>query len=145
MIHVELTPLPIRAADHRARLSHVEAGGLCVFEGVARAERNPEHSALAGLEYEAHPALAERQMRQLAESAMKRWKLHAVYLIHRLGFVPVGETSVIVGVAGGHRAESFEACRSLIDRLKAEVPIWKKEAFEDGSTRWARGTRLEST
>lgn len=79
------------------------------------------------LVYEAYEPMAVAEMRRLAESAAERWPILRLVLVHRTGEVAIGEAAVVVGVACPHRAEAFEACRWLIDTLKAEVPIWKKE------------------
>ena len=89
------------------------------------------------LEYEAYKPMAIRVMEQLEREARTRWPLVNVVMIHRIGRVPVTEASVAIGVAAAHRAEAFEACRFLIDRLKSEVPIWKREHFEDGTSEWS--------
>jgi len=80
--------------------------------------------------------MALNEMRQLAKRAESRWSLGRVAIWHRLGAVLPGETSVIIAVAAGHRAEAFDACRFLIDTLKQDVPIWKKDVFVDGHSRY---------
>ena len=82
--------------------------------------------------------MAEKQMRQLAIEARTRFRVRQVTMIHRLGRLMVGETSVLIVVASAHRAQAFDACRWLIDTLKKTVPIWKKETFADGVV-WADG------
>ena len=88
-------------------------------------------------EYEAYAPLAERQMRISGAEAEARWGVHCA-IAHRLGRLEIGECSVAVAVASPHRAEAFEACRWLMDTLKATVPIWKKEFFEGGAI-WIEG------
>jgi molybdopterin synthase catalytic subunit len=90
------------------------------------------------LEYSAYEGMALRQMEQLAVEALKRFSVRDVRIAHRLGDLPVGETSVYIAVASAHRAAAFDACRWLIDTLKKTVPIWKKEFFADGAV-WAEG------
>ncbi len=111
-------------------------GGIVSFSGVTRADDDPAHGKLIRLEYEAHPSMALGQMRRLAETAASRWEVGRMALVHRLGAVLPGEASVIIAVACAHRAEAFDACRWLIDKLKQDVPIWKKDVFEDGFVRW---------
>lgn len=118
------------------------AGAECVFLGRTRHEVHPEHGALERLEYEAYRPLAERQLVELAEMAAARFACETVRIHHALGEVRVGEASVLIQVACGHRQRAFEACRFLIDRLKATVPIWKRETWDDGTT-WAEGTPVE--
>ena len=85
------------------------------------------------LEYEAYEAMAIAQMETIVAEARTQWPVSAIFLHHRLGRIEVGETSVIAVASAPHRDEAFAACRHLIERLKADVPIWKKECFEDGS------------
>jgi molybdopterin synthase catalytic subunit len=90
------------------------------------------------LDYESYEGMALKQMESLAEQAKSRFQIREVALVHRLGRLEIGETSVLIVVASGHRGAAFEACRWLIDTLKRTVPIWKKEHFEDGAV-WADG------
>jgi molybdopterin synthase catalytic subunit len=100
-----------------------EVGAMVVFSGIVRAR---EGDRLIGhLDYDHYTGMAEREMVALAGRASERWPLTAVGLVHRVGEVPVGESSVLVVVLAGHRAEAFEAARFLIDELKKSVPIWK--------------------
>jgi len=111
-------------------------GGVVAFEGATRSEIDPRHGRLIRLDYEAYASMALRRMRALAESACERWSAGRVAITHRLGPVPPGESSVLIVVACPHRAEAFDACRWLIDMLKRDVPIWKKDVYEDGFVRW---------
>jgi molybdopterin synthase catalytic subunit len=90
------------------------------------------------LDYEAYEEMASRQMESLAESAIAQFQVRDVVIVHRLGRLNVGETSVFIAIASAHRGPAFEACRWIIDTLKKTVPIWKKEYFEDGAV-WADG------
>lgn len=129
-------PLPI--ADAIAHVSQApEAGGTCVFIGTTRDERNAAGQALVALDYEAYVEMASGQLAELAAEARRRWPdLRRVALLHRIGRVALAEPSVIVAVATPHRAEAFDACRWLIDTLKASVAIWKKEIWADGAATW---------
>lgn len=118
-------------------------GGIVVFGGVTRAQRDAEHGELVLLDYEAHPTMALHQMQRLAEEAIRDWGAGRVAMIHRIGRVHVGKTSVMIGVACEHRAEAFDACRWIIDTLKKDVPIWKKDVFEDGFVRWVETGNVE--
>lgn len=113
-----------------------QAGGIAIFLGTTRAEQNPSGGALLALDYEAYPEMAEAQLAELARRATEQYPVLKLVVLHRTGRVPVGEPSVIVAVSTPHRAEAFEACRWLIDTLKAEVAIWKKEVWEDGTHSW---------
>jgi molybdopterin synthase catalytic subunit len=106
------------------------AGAVVTFLGTTR--NTNAGRRVVRLEYEAFASMAEREMRRLADEAKRRWPIRRVAMAHRIGRVPVGETSVAIAVSAGHRGEAFLACRWLIDRLKEIVPIWKREHFRGG-------------
>lgn len=136
---VELTDQPLdagRVRSHLVREAGGSSGGVCLFEGWTRGEVHPEHGRLMRLEYQAYSDMAIEMMRKLAADARAKWPIVALAMMHRTGIVPVGEPSVIIGVACGHRAEAFESCRWLIDELKQCVPIWKKEVWAGGESTW---------
>ena len=115
-------------------VSHRSAGGTAVFIGTTRTpsgDREVRH-----LEYEAYRPMALKQMAAIVETARSRWDLAGACAVHRVGRVEVGEASVVVAVSAAHRAGAFEACRYIIDAVKKDVPIWKKEVFADGHA-WA--------
>ena len=141
---IDLTPEPLRAERAIAFVSHADAGGIATFVGTTRAETSPAGMPLLALDYEAYAEMALAAMRSLAARARERWPVRRLALLHRVGRVAVGEPSVIVAVSCGHRAEAFEACRWLIDSLKAEVPVWKKEVWADGSATWVEGSEVHS-
>ena len=125
-----------------------EAGGVDIFLGTTRRWTGTGEKATDGetvrretvlLEYECYKPMALKEMRKLVEEACARWPVRRVCLLHRIGEVPLREISVIAGVAAPHRADAFAACRYLIDSLKTRVPIWKKEHFVDGNSRWVEG------
>ena len=111
-------------------------GAVCVFDGIVR--NNTRGRETLYLDYEAYGEMALAQMNALAAEAVERFGVRDVALLHRLGRLVVGETSVLIVVASAHRGAAFEACRWLIDTLKKQVPIWKKETFVDGAV-WADG------
>jgi MoaE-MoaD fusion protein len=113
-----------------------EDGAVVVFEGVVRNQTRGRKTIY--LDYEAYEAMALAQMEELAEQALKQFTVREIAVVHRLGRLEIGETSVLIVVASAHRAAAFDACRWLIDTLKRKVPIWKKEYFEDGAV-WADG------
>jgi MoaE-MoaD fusion protein len=119
-----------------ASLKSAEDGAALVFEGVVR--NHTRRRKTLYLEYEAYEEMALREMELLAGKALREFHIRDVALVHRLGRLEIGETSVLIAVASAHRSAAFEACRWLIDTLKRTVPIWKKEYFEDGSA-WADG------
>ena len=113
-----------------------EDGAVVVFDGIVR--NNSRGRQTLYLDYEAYEEMALRQMKGLAGQARERFGVHHVAIVHRLGRLQVGETSVLIVVASAHRAQAYEASRWLIDTLKKTVPIWKKETFVDGAV-WADG------
>ena len=119
-----------------AKLKQPADGTAVVFEGVVR--DNTRGRRTLYLNYEAYEEMALKQMDALIEQALQQFPVRAVSMVHRLGRLEIGETSVLIVVASAHRAAAFDACRWLIDTLKRTVPIWKKEHFEDGAV-WADG------
>jgi molybdopterin synthase catalytic subunit len=136
MTRVQEAPLSF---DEAARaVADPAAGAVCVFAGTVR--DHSESGDVTGLTYEAWQELADRRLRELADEILERWPARRVAIVHRIGDLAVGETSVIVAVSAPHRAEAFEACRHGIERLKREVPIWKKEALVSGEAHWVMGS-----
>ncbi len=119
-----------------AAAKHSEDGAVVVFDGIVR--NHSRGRATLHLDYEAYEDMAEKQMRALAAEARAKFEVRHVTIVHRLGRLEIGETSVLIVVASAHRAQAFEANRWLIDTLKKTVPIWKKETFADGAV-WANG------
>ncbi|MDG2094749.1 MAG: molybdenum cofactor biosynthesis protein MoaE [Phycisphaerales bacterium] len=138
IIEIELVEGPVRSRDWEPA---PPGGAECVFRGITRPEHHPDHGDLLGLAYEAHQAMALQQMRELAEEASRRWSPLAIRLHHSTGMVPVGHSSVLIQVIASHRKEAFVSCQWLIDTLKAKVPIWKQETWQQGQT-WSEGTPL---
>jgi molybdopterin synthase catalytic subunit/molybdopterin converting factor small subunit len=119
-----------------AKLKQPSDGAALVFEGVVRDHTRGRRTLY--LEYEAYEEMALKQMDSLAGQALRQFPIRDVAVVHRLGRLEIGETSVLIAVASAHRGPAFDACRWLIDMLKRTVPIWKKEYFEDGAV-WADG------
>lgn len=111
-------------------------GAICTFEGIVRNHTRDRQTLY--LDYEAYREMALKQMQALATDALAQFKIRDVAILHRLGRLHVGETSVLIVVASAHRGAAFDACRWLIDTLKKQVPIWKRETFVDGAV-WADG------
>lgn len=127
-----LTTEPLSADAVAAAVAAPEAGAIAVFLGVVRNETAGRR--VVALEYEAHAPMAEAKMKEIGEVIHARWPgVRQVAMVHRVGRLAVGEASVAIAVSAAHRREAFEACRFAIERLKAVVPIWKKEVFEDGA------------
>src|SRR5215469_11574617 len=135
-MRVEITDGVIPAEEIVAGVKAGPDGAVCVFDGIVR--DNTRGRKTLHLDYEAYRGMALEQMRGLAAEAVTRFGVRDVALVHRLGRLRVGETSVLVVVASAHRGAAFDACRWLIDTLKKSVPIWKREQFEDGAV-WVDG------
>lgn len=132
---------PIDTPSLVAGVKQGEDGAVVVFDGIVR--NNTRGRRTLYLVYEAYEEMALRLMQGLANEAIAAHGVRAVTIVHRLGRLEVGETSVLIVVASAHRAQAFEACRWIIDTLKKTVPIWKKEHFEDGAV-WADGEPFPS-
>jgi molybdopterin synthase catalytic subunit/molybdopterin converting factor small subunit len=138
---IALVTESIDSASFTASIKQGEDGAVVVFDGIVR--NNTRGRRTIFLVYEAYEEMALSQMRGLADEAIRAHGVRQVSIVHRLGRLAVGETSVLIVVASAHRAQAFEACRWLIDTLKKTVPIWKKEYFEDGAV-WADGEPFPS-
>lgn len=134
---IELTEVPLETGGVASFLYTPAAGGVDIFVGTTR-QWTGERETLR-LEYECYPAMARAELERLLAVAQERWPVERACILHRLGVVPVAEPSVIVGVATPHRAEAFAATRFLIDALKRQVPIWKREVLSDGQKEWVEG------
>ena len=135
-MRVEIVRAVIAADAIVREMKNGADGAVCVFDGIVR--DNTRGRKTLHLDYEAYEEMALEQMRGLAAEAVTRFGVRDVALVHRLGRLVVGETSVLVVVASAHRGAAFDACEWLIDTLKRTVPIWKKEQFVDGAI-WADG------
>jgi molybdopterin synthase catalytic subunit len=135
-MRVEIVDAVIDAEAIVAGVKAGSDGAVCVFDGIVR--DNTRGRRTLYLDYEAYRDMALQQMHGLAAEAVTRFGVRDVAMVHRLGRLTVGETSVLITVASAHRGAAFEACRWLIDTLKKTVPIWKKETFADGAV-WADG------
>jgi molybdopterin synthase catalytic subunit len=133
---VEITDAPIASDVIVAAIKAGADGAVCVFDGIVR--DNTRGRRTLYLDYEAYREMAREKMLGLAGDAVARFGVREVAIVHRLGRLVVGETSVLIVVASAHRGAAFEACRWLIDTLKKTVPIWKKETFVNGAI-WADG------
>lgn len=132
MIALYHTALPIQEAFQL--LQNVEGGAIDIFIGTTRKFTNGSQTET--LFYEAYEEMAVAELQKLAERAKAQWEILTLVIWHRVGEVPLGEASVLIGVTTKHRAEAFAATRFLIDELKNTVPIWKKEHFADGTKEW---------
>ncbi|MEL7240059.1 MAG: molybdenum cofactor biosynthesis protein MoaE, partial [Planctomycetota bacterium] len=122
---------PLEVAEVEAAVRHGGAGAVVSFTGTVR--NNTKGVAVDALEYEAYRSMAEKYLRTIGHEIAERWPDTRVAMLHRVGRLAVGEASVVIAVSSPHRADAFDACRHSIERLKEDVPIWKKEFRTDGS------------
>ena len=106
-------------------------GAVNTFLGVTR--NSTDGRAVVKLEYECYLPMAQKKLEEIKNEAVRKWEISSVAIGHRIGTLDIGETSLVVAVAGPHRAAVFEVCQYIVDRIKEIVPIWKKEFFEDGA------------
>lgn len=127
---------PIPTHELARQLKAPEDGAVAVFEGIVRNHSRGQSTLY--LEYEAYEPMAARKMEEIGREAREKFAIDRIGMIHRLGRLEIGETSVAIIVTSAHRRAAFEACQFAIDRLKQIVPIWKKEYFADGAV-WSEG------
>lgn len=129
-----LSEVAFDIAPLRQRLLSSRAGAYASFEGWVRDHHGGR--AVEGLHYEAYAALAETEGERIVQEALQRFEIVDAACVHRTGSLALGELAVWVGVSAGHRGPAFEACRWIIDEVKARVPIWKHERYVDGENQW---------
>jgi len=132
----KLTNTPI---DPRSLIDEIrapDAGGLATFEGWVR--NHHQGRDVASLEYEAFPALAEKEGQRIVEKICADHDIIAARCLHRTGHLEIGEIAIAIAVSSAHRDAAFDACRAIIDSIKSTVPIWKKEHYTDGSSIWVK-------
>jgi molybdopterin converting factor subunit 1 len=125
-----LSDAPLALEEVVRAVGGSERGGLVTFTGTVRSETRGRR--VRALSYEAYPGMAERSMAAIGREIETRWPDSRAAIVHRVGTLAPGEAAVVIAVSAPHRAAAFEGCRHAIERLKADVPIWKKERFEDG-------------
>ena len=134
MFRVTTEPLDVQ---HVHNLVKTPADGAVVtFDGIVR--DNFDGRAVRYLEYEAYAAMAEKKMAEIAEEMRNKFAVGDVAMVHRIGRLEIGESSILIAVAAPHRQPAFEACAYAMDRVKEEVPVWKKEFFADGESHWVQ-------
>jgi molybdopterin synthase catalytic subunit len=135
---VRVTHSPLDAAEALTFVADRSSGGTVLFSGTVR--DHSDAGDVTGLSYEAWEERAVARLEAIADEMFERWPLRKVALLHRVGELEVGETSVLVCCSAPHRAEAFEAARHGIERVKQEVPIWKKERLLTGEAHWVMGS-----
>jgi molybdopterin synthase catalytic subunit len=122
---IKITDIPVDVDAVLREIGTPASGGIDLFIGTVR--NHSGGKAVSALEYSAYVPMAEELMRRIESEIRSRWPVHNVMMIHRIGILNVGDVAVVTAVSAAHRAEAFEACRHAIERIKADVPIWKKE------------------
>ncbi len=135
-------PLDIRAL--RNEVADPAAGAILVFEGTVR-DHSPGHTAVIALEYEAQASMAQRVLEAALEYALEVFPICKAAVRHRLGRVELGEATIAIAVSAAHRNEAYQASRYIIDRIKHDAPIWKREICQDGTTGWSLGCRAHTS
>ena len=133
---IRVTPECLDPTEAIASVASPSAGAINVFLGVVR--DNNLGRSVDFLDYEAYPSMAEKVMREIAEESITRFGFEDVAVLHRTGRLEIGETSLLIAVSSGHRAESFEGGHWLVNEIKKRVPVWKKEVWADGES-WVEG------
>jgi molybdopterin synthase catalytic subunit len=131
-MHIEVTEKKIDVEQAMARLSKVDSGAVVVFSGVVRPWEGNDR--IEKLHYEHYPEMAKKRMVEIVSESVEKWKLTDATVLHRVGDVPAGELSVVVAVSSERRKNAFGGCAEIIERIKQEVPIWKKDIGE--RTQW---------
>lgn len=139
---ISLSEAPLDAAALRAAISDPGSGAILVFEGTVR-DHSEGLTGVIALEYEAHPSMAAKVLAGILADARAAFPLRKAAVAHRLGRVELGEPTIIIAVSAAHRDEAYRASRYLIDRIKHEAPIWKREICADGTSAWSRGCTAE--
>ncbi len=130
---VDIRDTPLDVAEVLGALDDATSGGVTVF--VGRVRDHDDGQGVTGLEYSAHPSALDK-LRDVCAQVAASYDVTALAAVHRTGALAIGDIAVVCATATGHRGESFEATRALIDTLKAAVPIWKHQSFADGSEEW---------
>lgn len=142
--YIDIIDEPINAAALLDKIADPDVGAHGWFYGVTRRTTvkgdSIDSMVTQSLSYETHRVMAIRELESLADRAIEKFGLRHVVVVHRIGEVPIGEASVVVGCSSSHRPPTFEALRWIMEVLKQEVPIWKRETYADGSTEWVHPT-----
>jgi molybdopterin synthase catalytic subunit len=139
----KISPTPFDLDRLRCELAHPRVGALATFEGWVRDHNNGQ--PVQSLEYEAFVPLAEKEGSRILAETREKFSLLGAICLHRTGHLRIGELAVWVGVTAEHRAAAFDACRHIIDEVKARVPIWKKEHYAGGASAWVNGATRGET
>jgi molybdopterin synthase catalytic subunit len=133
----EITDAPLQVDELVARVGTPGDGAVVTFVGIVR--DNQDGRGVTALEYEAYAEMAEAEMRALSLAVAGEYGLHGIAIRHRVGKLAIGEISVVIAVAAAHREAAFAACAAALERLKTQVPVWKKEYYADGAVWLGQG------
>lgn len=133
IVMCEIRDTPLSPTEVLAAVDHPAAGGTALFVGTVRDHDGGKD--VKDLAYSSHPSAAER-MREVIAAIVAEHDVHRAAVVHRVGDLAIGDLAIVAAVSCGHRGEAFAACKDLVDRVKATVPIWKHQSFTDGSTEW---------
>ena len=142
-IHVSVSTEFLNIQDAYDFVSDPAHGAVDLFAGAVR--NHHEGNVVEGITYDVHEKLAEKVFKGICEEAQKRWNDTKLYLSHYKGQLDIGGISVLIAVGSPHRAESFDACRFIIEELKKRAPVWKQEHYEDGPSEWLPGHSLRES
>jgi molybdopterin synthase catalytic subunit len=131
MIKIEVGPENFDIGAETLKVAGQGGGAIASFVGQVRDDGN-----IKSLELEHYPAMTQKALREIAETAQAQWSLHAVTIAHRVGKLSVGENIVLVVTGSDHRKAAIESCSFIMDKLKTVAPFWKKETRADGETKW---------
>ncbi len=140
-IHVSVSTNPLNIQDAYDFVSDPAHGAVDVFIGAVR--NHHEGQSVSGITYDVHEALATQEFMAICTEAQTRWVGIKTYMSHYKGQLDIGGISVIIAVSSAHRAESFDACRYVIEELKKRAPVWKQEHYEHGPSEWLPGHSLK--
>jgi molybdopterin synthase catalytic subunit len=132
MFRVTTEPLSVQQVNDLVK--RPTDGAVVTFDGIVR--DNFDGRSVRYLEYEAYAAMAEKKLAEIGAEVQHKFAIGAIAIVHRIGRLEIGESSIVIAVAAPHRHAAFEACSYVMDRVKAEVPVWKKEFFTDGADHW---------
>jgi molybdopterin synthase catalytic subunit len=134
VLRASLSEEPIDLAEHEALVSHQAAGAVVGFAGVVR--NHDGGRSVTRLEYSAHPSAAQTLAEVAAEIARDCEGVRAIAVSHRIGTLDVGQAALVAAVAADHRKAAFDTCALLVDTVKARLPVWKHQIFDDGTDEW---------
>ncbi len=129
-----ITKEPIQLSNFFVAPTPKSCGAIASFVGIVR--NHDQGRSVTGLYYDCYESMANRVLESIRQDTLKRYEVTQIHVLHRVGFLPVGQIAIAVAVASAHRKEAFAACEAMVDQIKHRVPIWKKEFFSDGTHAW---------